>query len=72
MSMILPSDTMSMKNLFSVTLKIFNGEAQLQAAARPIIILKKNEHLLYSTCIAIWMRWIRLSRKYPLYFLPPY
>jgi hypothetical protein len=29
MSMLLPYDTMSMKNLLSVTLKIFNGEAQL-------------------------------------------
>jgi hypothetical protein len=72
MSMILPSDTMSMKNLFSVTLKIFNGEAQLQAAARPIFILKKNERLLCSTFIAIWKRWIHFSCKYPLYFLPPY
>jgi hypothetical protein len=33
MSMLLPSDTMSMKNLLLVTLKFFNGEAQLQAAA---------------------------------------
>jgi hypothetical protein len=53
MSMISPYDTMLMKNLLSVTLKNFNGEAQLQAAARPIIILKKNECLLCSTCIAI-------------------
>jgi hypothetical protein len=45
MSMLLPCDTMSMKNLPSVTLKIFNGEAQLQAVARPTIILKKNERL---------------------------
>jgi hypothetical protein len=33
MSMLLPYDTMSMKNLLSVTLKFFNGGAQLQAAA---------------------------------------
>jgi hypothetical protein len=39
-------------------LKIFQWEAQLQAAARPIIILKKDERLLCSTCIAIWKRWI--------------
>jgi hypothetical protein len=71
-SMLLPCDTMSMKNLLSVTLKIFNGEAQLQAAARPIIILKKNERLLCSTCIAIWKRWICFSCKCLLYFLPPY
>jgi hypothetical protein len=32
MSMLLPYDTMSMKNLLSVTLKNFNGGAQLQAA----------------------------------------
>jgi hypothetical protein len=42
MSMLLPCDTMSMKNLLSVTLKIFNGEEQLQATVRPIIILKKK------------------------------
>jgi hypothetical protein len=72
MSMLLPCDTMSMKNLLSVTLKFFNGEAQLQAAVRPIIILKKNERLLCSTRIAIWKRWIHFSCKYPLYFLPPY
>jgi hypothetical protein len=53
MSILLPCDTMSMKNLLLVTLKKFNGEAELQAAARPIIILKKNECLLCSTCIAI-------------------
>jgi hypothetical protein len=33
MLMVLPYDTMLMKNLFSVTLKIFNGAAQLQAVA---------------------------------------
>jgi hypothetical protein len=43
MSMLLPCDTMLMKNLLSVTLKFLNGGAQLQAAARPIIILKKND-----------------------------
>jgi hypothetical protein len=32
MAMLLPCDTMSMKNLLSVTLKIVNGEGQLQAA----------------------------------------
>jgi hypothetical protein len=72
MSMLLPCDTMSMKNLLSVTLKIFNGEEQLQATVRPIIILKKNECLLCSTCIAIWKKWIRFSCKCLLYFLPPY
>jgi hypothetical protein len=72
MSMLLPCDIMLMKNLLSVTLKIFNGEAQLQAAARPIILLKKNERLLWSTCITIWKRWIRFSCKCLLYFLPPY
>jgi hypothetical protein len=71
MPMLLPSDTISMKNLLSVTLKFFNGEVQLQAVARPIIILKKNEHLLCSTCIAIWKRWICFSCKCLLYFLPP-
>jgi hypothetical protein len=34
-------------------LKKFNGGAQLQAAAQPIIILKKNEHLFCCTCIVI-------------------
>jgi hypothetical protein len=58
MSMLLPYDTMSMKNPLSVALKIFNVEAQLQAIAQPIMILKKNEHLLCSTCITIWKRWI--------------
>jgi hypothetical protein len=72
MSMLLPCDTMSMKNLLSVTLKFFNGEAQLQAASRPIITLKKNERLLCSTCIAIWKRWIHFSCKCLLYFLSPY
>jgi hypothetical protein len=72
MSMLLPRDTMSMKNLLSVTLKIFNGEAQLQAAARPIILLKKNKCLLCSACIAIWKRWICFSCKCLLCFLPPY
>jgi hypothetical protein len=33
MSMLLPCDTMSMKNFLSVTLIFFNGGAQLQAAA---------------------------------------
>jgi hypothetical protein len=47
-------------------------EAQLQAAARPIILLKKNEHMLCSTCIAIFKRWVYLSCKCMLYFLPPY
>jgi hypothetical protein len=41
-----------------VTLNFFDGEAQLQAVAQPIILLKKNECLLCSTCIAIWKRWI--------------
>jgi hypothetical protein len=41
-------------------------------AARPIIIFKKNERLICSTCRAIWKRWICFSCKYPLYFLPPY
>jgi hypothetical protein len=72
MSMLLPCYTMSMKNLLSVTLKIFNEESQVQAAAQPIIILKENEHLLCSTCIAICKRWIHFSCKYTLYFLPPY
>jgi formate hydrogenlyase subunit 6/NADH:ubiquinone oxidoreductase subunit I len=71
MSMLLSCDTMSMKNILSVTLKFFNGETQLQATTRPIIILKKNECLLCSTCIAIWKRWIRISCKGMLYFLPP-
>jgi hypothetical protein len=71
MSMLLPCNTMSMKNLLSVTLKFFNGEAQLQAAAQPIIILKKNERMLCSICIAIWKRWICISYKCMLYFLPP-
>jgi hypothetical protein len=70
--MLLPCDTMSMKNLLLVTVKFFNGEAQLQAAAWPIIILKNNEHLLCYTCIAIWKRWICFSCKYLLYVLPPY
>jgi hypothetical protein len=69
--MLLPCDTMSMKNLLSVTLKFFSREAQLQAAARPIVIFKKNEHLLCSTCIAIWKRRIHISCKCLLYFLPP-
>jgi hypothetical protein len=72
MSMFLPWDTMSMKNLLSVTLKFFNGEAQLQVAAQPIIILRKNERLLCSTCIAIWKRWVHFSCKCRLYFSPPY
>jgi hypothetical protein len=71
MSMLLPCDTMSMKNLLLVTLKIFNVGAQLQAAVRPIIILKKNECLLCSTCIATWKRWIRISCQWLSYFLPP-
>jgi hypothetical protein len=72
MSMLLPCNTMLMKKLLLVALKNFNGEAQLQAAARPIIILKKNERLLCSTCIAIWKRWIHFLCKCLLYFLPPY
>jgi hypothetical protein len=71
MPMLLPCDTMSMKNLLSVALNFFNREAQLQAVAQLIIILKKNECLLCSTCIAIWKRWIRISCKCLLYFLPP-
>jgi predicted molibdopterin-dependent oxidoreductase YjgC len=53
MSMLLPCDSMLMKNLLSMTLEIFNGRVQLQAASQPIIILKKNECLLCSTCVAI-------------------
>jgi hypothetical protein len=71
MSMMLPCDTMSMKDLLSMTVKSFNGGAQLQAVARPITILKKNERLLCSTGIAIWKRWIHILFKCLLYFLPP-
>jgi hypothetical protein len=52
-------------------LKIFNRGAQLQAVARHIIILKKNERLLCCTYIAIWKRWNRISCKCLLYFLAP-
>jgi hypothetical protein len=70
MSMLLSCDAMLMKNLLSVTLKFFNGGAQLQVATRPIIILKKNECLFCSTFIAIWKRWNCISCKCMLYFLP--
>jgi hypothetical protein len=69
MSLLLQCDTMLMMNLLLVTSKNFNGGAQLQAAMRPTILLKKNEYLLCYTCIAIWKRWSHISCKCMLYCL---
>jgi hypothetical protein len=70
MSMFLQCDRMLMANLLSVNYKNCNGGAQLQAAAsRTTIILKKNERLLCSICIAIWKRWNCIPCKCMLYCL---
>jgi hypothetical protein len=42
-------------------LKKFKWRGTTEVVSRPIILLKKNEHLLCFTCIAIWKKWIRFS-----------
>jgi hypothetical protein len=70
MSMLLPYDTMSMKNPLSVALKIFNVEAQLQAIAQPIMILKKNRTFALLNMYNNMEEMDCISCKCLLYFLP--
>jgi hypothetical protein len=63
MSMLLPCDTMSMRNLLSVISKFSNGEAQVLVRARSTTLAWMKECPHCYTCTRIWKRWSHISCK---------
>jgi hypothetical protein len=73
MSMLLPCDTMSMRNLQSVISTFSNGEAQVLVRAHSTTLAWMKECPHCYTCTLIWKRWSHISCKslfYPLISLP--
>jgi hypothetical protein len=73
MSMLLPCDTMSMRNLLSVISTFSNGEAQVLVRARSTTLAWMIECPHCYTCTLIWKRWSHISCKslfYPFISLP--
>jgi hypothetical protein len=73
MSMLLPCDTMSMRNLMSVISTFSNGEAQVLVWARSTTLAWMKECPHCYTCTLIWKRWSHILCKslfYPLISLP--